>query len=249
MQYLCGSAYNELPWWVVTSITSTLLLPCACVAALLVLAVCVAVWRRGGAVSNNPLSPVALLVLQTVPFSVLGIGIMRLMMFGNVSLCILASLLTSPAFWTLLRTSLFPSKSKAGSLLLAASLAALLAAAGYTNLETEIGKALKGPAAPSQALAPLMELALWFGRVATPTDVILAGPAVSAAIHVHTAASWPHRPAIVLHPHAENPDMRGRYRQYYQVFGRLPEPVVAMAIQPLNGTYVVRGLQCVRECV
>ena len=39
--------------------------------------------------------PVVLFLVQAALFSVMGLGIMRLMMFGTVSLCVLASLATN----------------------------------------------------------------------------------------------------------------------------------------------------------
>ena len=96
-----------------------------------------------------------------------------------------------------------------------------------------------GPASIAANVKQLAELSLWMRDHLTPEDVVVAGPMVSSAIHVTLATQWPTRPGIALHPHAENPEMRGRYRQYYQVFGRVPESVVYMATQPFNATYLV----------
>ncbi len=103
LQYLCGSAYNGLPSWVVDNITTSLLLPTACI-ALLIVAFCA---LKGDGVS---FAPVCVFAIQTVPFSLLGIGIMRLMMFGNVSLCVLAGLIASPDVWRVV-LELLPSKN------------------------------------------------------------------------------------------------------------------------------------------
>ena len=99
MQYLCGAAYNMLPWWVVDKILDSFLLTFACVTFALLLLVWGSYAVGTHSFRDAHVAPVLVFAFQTLPFSLLGIGIMRLMMFGTVSLCVLAGLLASPDFW------------------------------------------------------------------------------------------------------------------------------------------------------
>lgn len=73
----------------------------------------------------------------------------------------------------------------------------------------------------------------WIRDSTSPSDVIASSLPVSSTIKLATG-----RP-IALHPHAEDADMRLRYRSFYQVYSGMSEDAVYAAIAPLGARYVV----------
>jgi hypothetical protein len=188
------------------------------------------------------LPPLLYFVVQAGLFAALGVGIMRLMMFGTVSLCALAAAATAgPTLGCIAagitaplgpdaaasgpapcspaparaRSSGAPRAARVGLAFHAAgvAVAAVLAACGAPLLAKEV--ALAGtPHGGAPAVTPLSELVHWLRLHTGPGDVIAAGPVVSSAIAVAFAGSGPvgAAPALVVHPHAETPHIRSRYR-------------------------------------
>jgi hypothetical protein len=120
--YLCGAAYNALPQWAWDDIISSTMLPRALTVTCITLLVMI-IYRyiKGGITclsSNNTNYPIIhvnrhaaswydhyvyarvllFMIVQTLLSSLLGIGIMRLMMLGTISCAILSSLCVSPSW-------------------------------------------------------------------------------------------------------------------------------------------------------
>ena len=303
MQYLCGPAYNMLPDWVYDKLGVTLIGPAGlAVVGLTAAAVLVDVCRRS--VTHVDGFRV-FFCLQAIPFSMLGIGIMRLMMFGTVSLCLLASMAISVDWWEgdmLARlcpcvcsscralplprparrdvvegvppsgpgssSSSGPSSSSSSSsssrakgggmpawrtqmwMAVLPVLALILVSAGQQDVSDRVAAATAGPSTSSTSAKELANLMQFLHTTLKPRDVVVATPVVSSAVMASFAEQWPRRPAVSVHPHAESPDVRLRYRLLYQMYARLPEPVVASSLAVLGGTYVVVDfVPCDSKCV
>lgn len=94
--YLCGSAYGLLPWSMWNNLGETLLSHRAvAVAAIILLQMLLEFFTQKR--SADP--ALVFLFWQTLAFFLLGVTIMRLMLFFTPSFCVLASLLASPQFF------------------------------------------------------------------------------------------------------------------------------------------------------
>jgi hypothetical protein len=116
--YLCGAAYNMLPKWAIDDIINSSMLPRAILITILsIIAIIIYCMRggrsRAGVVAASRVNRHAaqwddmgrygaqlmFIIIQGLLVSLLGIAIMRLMMFGTITLCILSSLVVSPSFY------------------------------------------------------------------------------------------------------------------------------------------------------
>ena len=102
---------------------------------------------------------------------------------------------------------------------IAVTIAAILVSNSQSFLATELANATAPVAASSTEPSPLAEVTSWLSDRVLSTDVIVGGPVVSSAVLVTFAGKFAAEdmPSISVHPHAENQEVRDRYRLFYQV--------------------------------
>lgn len=196
--------------------------------------------------------PARFLFWQSVAFTLLGVAIMRLMLFFTPSYCVLAALLASPTWYQRL-TGTFtcqpaprvpaPRAAKgsarrapiAARVFAAAVGVVLLALACYlgqpvlrdklesTKLDAAAGRQ------PTSAEQDMLELLSWVNKNTRRDAVLVSSLALSSTLRIGTGRK------LAIHPHAEDAGMRKRYRSMYTVGGRTPNRRPLVSPPPCRG--------------
>ncbi|CAB3363576.1 Hypothetical predicted protein [Cloeon dipterum] len=249
--YTCSPEFDFLPVDYLKKIGETLLLPTVTVVLLAVAVQCVSAIinycsqeslteseqkskeseaaKCSADISKFVDAEVLYFILQTASFALMAAMIMRLKLFLTPNLCILASLLASRKFFSVI-------KSRAVHWAVIAVVLSGMCVRGMQNLSHQ--RSIMGEYS-NLALEQLLD---WV-ETETPKEAVFAGPMpVMANLLLST------RRPIVNHPHYEDAGLRERTKNVYTIFSRRsPQEVYKILSQMRVQFVVLEESWCFRE--
>lgn len=221
MLYTCSPEFDFLPYRSYETITLTLLLPTAVLAGILA----VYFWYRNYRTKGYPgcvEADVAYNGLQTGAFILMAVFIMRLKLFMNPHLCIIAGTVCARRYLEKLGV-----KSGATRILITLLLISAMSYYGLARLRDE--RSIMGEYSNIEQ----EELFEWIKKT-TPERAVFAGK-MSLMANLMLSTGRP----IVNNPYYESKEMRDRTMKVYEVFSRKDVSSVYFTLKKLSVEYVV----------
>ena len=221
MLYTCSAEFDFLPYRSYEAITKTLLLPCAVLAGILALYF----WYRNYKVKGYPRcidADLAYNGLQTGAFIIMAAFIMRLKLFMNPHLCIIAGTVCASRY--LEKLGLKNNLMKTAMALL------LISAMSYHGLERlREERSIMGEYSNIEQ----EELFEWI-KSNTPEHAVFAGK-MSLMANLMLSTGRP----IINNPYYESKEMRERTMKVYEIFSRKDVASVYFTLRNMHVGYVV----------
>ncbi|XP_031832588.1 C-mannosyltransferase dpy-19 [Nomia melanderi] len=221
MLYTCSAEFDFLPFRSYEILIKTSLLPIAVLAGILILYY----WYRNYKVRGylTAIEPeVAYNGLQTVAFIIMAVFIMRLKLFMNPQLCIVAGTICASRY--LEKVGLKGNKMRTAVVVL------LISAMSYHGIDRfREERSIMGEFMNLEQ----EELFEWI-KNNTPKDAVFAGK-MSLMANLMLSTGRP----IVNNPYYESKEMRNRTLQVYEIFSRKDEPSVYLTLRKMGVNYVV----------
>ncbi|XP_065220161.1 C-mannosyltransferase dpy-19 isoform X2 [Planococcus citri] len=215
--YTCSAEYNFLPLSILLNLSYSGLIPLV----VIVLANIFYFWiktAKGNKFFGDIDVPVIYNLMQLGIFCVMAVFFMRLKLFSNPHLCIIASLFAS---------KYMPSFIRRWNVIWVLIVVLCMSYQGIQNIKSE-------RSSTGTFTYPPMEDLLNYIQNNTPPESVYAGPMTMISA-ILVAMQRP----VVLHPHYEHVKIRNRTKDVYTIFSRKSENEVYEKLSALHVNYVI----------